>query len=549
MSNVTKLTPPQAVPHYKRLDDGKSRGDYAWSLPIEKNGEWQPGEWQEVEGDLEQCANGLHLTIDPFAWFGHHAHPEFYHVEIDGLVLDCGNEVVARRVRLTRPLTHAELVALNLVACEVPAPTEPIYAVLHDGECLITRVAWPLPSRAEPGEWRVVDSDLTQQNGIWLTMDPKEGYRVGHEVYRAEVEGNVLQTDRRSGGKPLIARKARLVSRLTSAEMDALGIGVEKKWKSSRYGYRSPGTIRKRIPTGTSPAMKLITVVHDHALTNCKRKGDNLFNTVMGKAFALAIESGMAFALSDFADFTKMRSGGWLDNEWSYGTCVESGNVSACKSWESWKKREPWMWQGSRLYVRAKVFWAGRDCRVTSIDDKAGTINLCSYKPQPRDKRGHTRDVEKIDRRFVVKRETFALAEKQKRRGDKLQEEIVEIQKTMEAVDAKVDRYLIALWSEAQIAEVMEWARQTKIDRGKRRVAAPTKPAFLVEAVAATLLHGAEHDAAMKAWEKADYKGRPREIKGTVVAEAEKACLDWAEALFDGRPADYLPKPKAKRAA
>lgn len=59
---------------------------------------WEPGEWVEVEGPLEPCANGIHAcTGDHLAyWLGE----ELWTVEVDGEVVDEGTVLVARRGRL-----------------------------------------------------------------------------------------------------------------------------------------------------------------------------------------------------------------------------------------------------------------------------------------------------------------------------------------------------------------------------------------------------------------------------------------------------------------
>lgn len=57
---------------YKVLLNGESMngGDLAWSLPKQrKNGTWTPGKWHRVEGKIDVCNNGLHLTTEPYRWY------------------------------------------------------------------------------------------------------------------------------------------------------------------------------------------------------------------------------------------------------------------------------------------------------------------------------------------------------------------------------------------------------------------------------------------------------------------------------------------------
>ena len=55
---------------YKVLLDGRSMhgGTLAWSLPTQDGDDWVPGDWHTVEGPIEVCERGLHLTSDPTQW-------------------------------------------------------------------------------------------------------------------------------------------------------------------------------------------------------------------------------------------------------------------------------------------------------------------------------------------------------------------------------------------------------------------------------------------------------------------------------------------------
>jgi len=92
---------------YKVLVDRKSchGGDLKWT----------PGAWHEVEGNLELCRHGLHVTTKPAHWVVPKC--QVWPVEAVGVEgePDETYKVVARKVRLgDRPLTVAELVALQI---------------------------------------------------------------------------------------------------------------------------------------------------------------------------------------------------------------------------------------------------------------------------------------------------------------------------------------------------------------------------------------------------------------------------------------------------
>lgn len=71
-------------------------GSGDWPLPTAT----EPGAWREVDGPLQACVNGLHLT--DAAHIRHWARGSviLYRAEVDGEAFDEGEKWVARRVRL-----------------------------------------------------------------------------------------------------------------------------------------------------------------------------------------------------------------------------------------------------------------------------------------------------------------------------------------------------------------------------------------------------------------------------------------------------------------
>jgi hypothetical protein len=98
---------------YKILRNGRSNhgGNLKWSLP--KDG--KPGDWHEVQGPLERCRNGLHLTTDPMAFrpnkIKDYKSIQCFEVEYGGDVIEESDwgEIVARRVRLVKQVTWEEI--------------------------------------------------------------------------------------------------------------------------------------------------------------------------------------------------------------------------------------------------------------------------------------------------------------------------------------------------------------------------------------------------------------------------------------------------------
>ena len=126
---------------YKILVNGRAchGGDFAYSLPTEKNGIWTPGDWHNIEGKTKLCSNGFHLTDKPGKWMKWGA--EMYEVEAKGVGQWDRDDAkcVASSVRLTKKAEMPEYWqrAVKFVNEELPA------------------VKWFQPSAAPSGAWKL----------------------------------------------------------------------------------------------------------------------------------------------------------------------------------------------------------------------------------------------------------------------------------------------------------------------------------------------------------------------------------------------------------
>ena len=126
---------------YKILVNGRAchGGDFAYSLPIEQDGIWTPGDWHNIEGETKLCSNGFHLTDKPGKWLKWGA--EMYEVEAKGVGQWDRDDAkcVASSVRLTKKAEMPEYWqrAVKFVNEELPA------------------VKWFQPSAAPSGAWKL----------------------------------------------------------------------------------------------------------------------------------------------------------------------------------------------------------------------------------------------------------------------------------------------------------------------------------------------------------------------------------------------------------
>lgn len=111
--NIIKLMTDKPI-LYKVLVAGNSPQEtkFKWSLPTKlADGNWVPGEWHEIKGELGMCHNGLHLTAFPHYWHDQYfnkANEDLlevwiaeYEGEVTGDMMD--NKVCVRKARLVKP--------------------------------------------------------------------------------------------------------------------------------------------------------------------------------------------------------------------------------------------------------------------------------------------------------------------------------------------------------------------------------------------------------------------------------------------------------------
>lgn len=170
-----------------------------------------------------------------------------------------------------------------------------------------------------------------------------------------------------------------------------------------------------------SAVIELLDLIWSNANDGTAHSWERL-NHAMRDALSLAVGAGLTFAEGDVRYIlSHYHTGRWIgeSDEWVYRDAVAVGNMSAVKSFEEAKGREPFIVervnlnihtngymhggggtrQKERLVVGAAFKWQGVDVRVTSFADDQSHIVACSYK-KVKGSGGYS--TEKIDKRFKI---------------------------------------------------------------------------------------------------------------------------------------------------
>jgi hypothetical protein len=151
-----------------------------------------------------------------------------------------------------------------------------------------------------------------------------------------------------------------------------------------------------------SPAAELIGLIYESAgISRQAGRSWRILNHSLREGLKLAIQAGFHFNPTDFDTFGRTYgmahwqygAGG---GEGYYGLAVQSGNLSACKSFEAWKGRNPFRCDGKRLFVGAKFLWNGEEVVCTGFTED-GRIVARSYDDQNESQKRKSNRIYKIN--------------------------------------------------------------------------------------------------------------------------------------------------------
>lgn len=184
-----------------------------------------------------------------------------------------------------------------------------------------------------------------------------------------------------------------------------------------------------------SPVICILDIVYESANKAVPHSWERL-NHAMQQALTIAVGSGFAFESEDMQWIAEHYNFGYWSGsctEWIYALAVETGNLTAAKSYETWKKRGPFIAdsvtprsygggsafphgmstrQQDRLAVGFSFPWKGTTARVTSFADDGSSVTACSYRTEPNGKYPR----EKIAKRFRITRDDI-LADRAERKA------------------------------------------------------------------------------------------------------------------------------------
>ena len=168
-----------------------------------------------------------------------------------------------------------------------------------------------------------------------------------------------------------------------------------------------------------SPAMSLVRIVRNGCREFMRKthRSNIKFDHCLEESISLAIRYGVTFARGDFQQiYGVFNPDSWRANEIGekyYTSAVETRNMSACHSFETWKKRKPFIFDGKRIYVHRQFIWNQDSVTCTSFARDGSYLTACSYRVvYPKEGEEYSR---KIHHRYRITHEDIRAAKKVKK--------------------------------------------------------------------------------------------------------------------------------------
>lgn len=324
-----------------------------------------------------------------------------------------------------------------------PKPPPKLYKVLDaKGRSPHRNFPYPLPVGGKPGEWvEIVGALRPHANGFYLTTDPATHHREGYLVYEAQLEGEFS-----ADGNAVCARKVRLLRKVAWRQF---GIAPDQ--------------------TRFSRALSLLKKIH----RSTKAPSDREHGYAMAAALKLAIQLRLPFGPYDISVFADKLGGrhafGTTDYtvENVFAFAVECRHETACRAFEFYQSRPPFLYDGKRLTVGAHVRWQGRHFRVSSFKPQTATrdatVTLCAHQTSfVMSDNGWPSTIEKLVKRLSLTAADLLAVEQERQRRVRVEGQAKRLAEGVPEVsyeDGRQYALVAAGWSEPELKAAMKWAK------------------------------------------------------------------------------------------
>ena len=188
-----------------------------------------------------------------------------------------------------------------------------------------------------------------------------------------------------------------------------------------------------------SPTIKLIELVYRKSFA-AKQHSWRTDNDCLQTALSLAIRAGMEFYKDDFKYISDnfnfgywAGSDGHMSGEGFYSKAISENNIKAAQSFEAWKNRKPFIYEGishawkkgfierkrCRIFVDAQFTWNGEQVNVTSFSENGLYFIACSYHPKK-----DQYDFLKIKKRYKITHADLKKASAENKAIEKIREAV-----------------------------------------------------------------------------------------------------------------------------
>jgi hypothetical protein len=248
-----------------------------------------------------------------------------------------------------------------------------------------------------------------------------------------------------------------------------------------------------------SPAIIMLRAARFAPREQRPRRSSRELGYGMGHALRACLHLGMRFDVGDIKTFYSALGGddafGAEGAERYYRNAVDAGHETACRSFEAFFNRPPFIYSGKRIRVGSLLRWEGEWFTITSFGQHNGAhvVVACSYTWYSVKGRWEIRREQKVHHRIRLTSDELQLAERQRLASNR-RDALIKIN------GAALDRWAETNWMypemhhfinklpDASLREIKAWceANERRVDRcGEREERLTAAPVVVAEALEA----------------------------------------------------------------